>query len=397
MFSLSFKIMIGFCIILSSFVSGWSTTSEGTLPSKTAVVLHAINNQLVVPNEQLTPPAFLTGNSSSGNVTFEQKSLEIPVSDGSLIPARMHRPIGVEDAPIILYYHGGAFMEGYGSIHTHDNIVRALAYRSNAIVISVGYRLAPEHIFPKAVDDSYDALLWAHEQAEELGGSKEKIIVAGDSAGGNIATVTAMQARNKGGPELQAQLLFYPLTTFHDRSLETRNKYDSGHYLLSRKVMEKARDTYTPGEEMRKNPYVSPLDEGVAEDLPPAFIATAEYDPLRDEGELYAHKLNDEDVPVEAIRYEGVMHGFLSFYEVMATGSHAIDDSLDFLDRTLNDEPLQTAGFRIVERGQPSGVERIREETEAHLAAVYLLGLHAERRFNDWVETTLLADSAKDN
>ncbi|SDI27210.1 alpha/beta hydrolase [Natribacillus halophilus] len=391
--SISLKIAIGFLIILSSFVSGWSTTSEGDLPSKTAVILHAINNQLVVPDEQLTPPSFLTGSNSAGGVAFEQESLQIPVSDGSVLPGRMHKPVDAQDAPVIVYYHGGAFMEGYGNIDTHDNIARAIAYRSNAIVISVGYRLAPEHIFPKAVDDSYDALIWAYEQAEEFGGSQEKMIVAGDSAGGNLATVTAMKARNEGGPELQAQLLYYPLTTFHDRPLDTRDKYAEGGYLLSRTVMEKARDSYTPGEEMWENPYVSPLDEGVAEDLPPAFIATAEFDPLRDEGELYAHKLNEEEVPVEAIRYEGVMHGFLSFYEVLATGRHALDDSVEFLDRTLNDEQMMATGFRIIERAQPSGMERIREETEAHMAAVYLLGLHVQRQFQQWVETSMLAES----
>ncbi|QQK79970.1 alpha/beta hydrolase [Salicibibacter cibi] len=391
--SATFKIGIGLCMILSSFVSGWATTSEGELPSKTAVILHAINNQLVVPDEQLTPPSFLTGGNAFGGTPFEHESIQIPVRDGTVLPGRMHRPANAEDAPVIVYYHGGAFMEGYGNIHTHDNIIRALAYRSNAIVISVGYRLAPEHVFPKAVDDAYDAMLWAYEQAEALGGSKDKMIVAGDSAGGNLATVTAMKARNEDGPELKAQLLYYPLTTFHDRPLETRDKYASGNYLLSKTVMKKARDAYTPGEEMREDPYVSPLDEGEANGLPPAFIATAEFDPLRDEGELYAYKLHEEDVTVEAIRYEGVMHGFLSFYEVLATGRHALDDSVAFLDRTLNDKQVAGAGFRIVEREQPTGFERLREETEAHMGAVYLLGLHVQRQFNQWVETSLLADS----
>ncbi|GAK11146.1 alpha/beta hydrolase [Geomicrobium sp. JCM 19039] len=386
MITFLFKLGIGFGIILSSFVSSWSVTAEGNLPAKTGVVLHAINNQLIVPSDNLQAPAFLTRGTNNGGIVFERQDIAIPVSDGHFLEARMHKPKGVQNAPIIMYYHGGAFMEGYGSIYSHDNIVRALANRSGAIVVSVGYRLAPQHIFPKAIEDSYDALVWVHEHAENLGGDPDNIAVAGDSAGGNIATVTAMKARDLGGPNLVAQLLYYPLTTFHDHALETRDKYSSGNYLLSRAVMEKARDSYTPGKEMWENPYVSPLDAGEATDLPPAFIATAEYDPLRDEGELYAEKLFQDGVHVETMRYEGVMHGFLSFYEVMATGNTALNDSLAFLENEWAGDREATVGFRVIDREPPSGWARVKEEIEAHAAAIYLLSIQFSNVFNQMAE-----------
>ncbi|EZH67543.1 hypothetical protein DH09_06325 [Bacillaceae bacterium JMAK1] len=382
------KLTIGFGMILSSFVSVWSNTSEGTLPAKTGVVLHAINNQLIVPSENLKAPEFLTRLTGTSTVrpSFYREDLTIPVSDGEFLEARMYAPIQSEDAPIIVYYHGGAFMEGYGSIQTHDNIVRALASRSGAIVISVGYRLAPKHIFPKAVEDAYDALLYIEQQAPVWGGDPGNITVAGDSAGGNIATVTAMKARDFNGPEITAQLLYYPLTTFHDYPLETREQYSSGQYLLSRSVMEKARATYTPGEDMWENPYVSPLDAKTSAGLPPAFIATAEFDPLRDEGELYAEKLFSDGVYVENLRYEGVMHGFLSFYEVMTTGNLAIDDSLAFLSSQWEEEERVMVGFQVIDREAPSGFSRVREEIEAHVAAAYLLSIQFTQMFHTFVE-----------
>ncbi|GAE35760.1 alpha/beta hydrolase [Halalkalibacter akibai] len=176
-------------------------------------------------------------------------------------------------------------MEGYGNIHTHDNIVRSLAARTNSIVIAVGYRVAPAYPFPAAIEDSYDALVWAYTNAADLGGDPSSIAVAGDSAGGNIATVVTLMSRDRNGPGISAQALLYPLTTFADIEFDSRLKYDSGYYLLSRSVMMRARDTYTPDEAFWVHDYTSPLDADNLSNLPPAIVITAEFDPLRDEGE----------------------------------------------------------------------------------------------------------------
>ncbi|MDT8860597.1 alpha/beta hydrolase [Alkalihalobacillus sp. MEB130] len=363
-------IVSSLCVIL--FVHYWAHTEAGKVPPKTAVLLHAVHHNLVTPDMKV--PNFL---SNSGVPRFTNELIDIPVSDGSTVEGKMYRPIADGPHPIILYYHGGAFMEGYGSIHTHDNIVRALASRTNSIVIAVGYRVAPQHPFPAAIEDSYDALVWAHHYAEELGGDPTKIAVVGDSAGGNIATVVSLMARDRNGPPITAQALLYPLTTFQDIEFDSRMTYDSGYYLLSRSVMLRARDTYTPDESMWIHAYTSPLEAEDLYGLPPALVITAEFDPLRDEGEAYAKRLSEHGVPVETIRYNGVMHGFISFYEVMYRGNHGLAQTSMFLRSAFEEDPSYQPYHLYVYDGTTTRSTKIRDQAEAYAIGSFLLGKQA--------------------
>ncbi|WP_368504217.1 alpha/beta hydrolase [Alkalihalophilus sp. As8PL] len=361
--------MLALIVVLSVHV--WTYTEAGKVPPKTAVLLHAVHHNLVTSD--MKPPKFFV---QSGSPTFTREELAIPVSDGSEIEARMYRPIQGEKHPVILYYHGGAFMKGYGDINTHDNIVRTLAARTKSIVIAVGYRVAPEHPFPAAIEDSYDALVWAYDHAEEFGGDPSKIAVVGDSAGGNLATVVSLMARDRKGPEVAAQALLYPLTTFQDVEFDSRGVYDSGYYLLSRNVMMRARDSYTPDENTWALPYTSPLEAEHLYKMPPALVITAEFDPLRDEGEAYAKRLAEHGVAVRALRYNGVMHGFISFYEVMYRGNHGLNQTATFLNQVFHESPQYEPYHLHVYDGVEQS-NHFREEAEAYAIGSFLLGRQA--------------------
>ncbi len=348
----------------------WSITNEGRLPAKTAVILYAINKRIITSDTN--PPKFIT---KARPATIVREDILIPVSEGKQIPARVYYPKNGGSHPLILYYHGGAFMEGYGNIETHDNIVRALARRTESVVMAVGYRVAPTYIFPTAVEDSYDALLWAYENAPRFNGDPKRIAVAGDSAGGNIATAITLMTRDLSGPRLVGQALLYPLTTFQDIPLPSRMTYDSGYYLLSRNVMRRARELYTPKEDMWLSPYTSPLNAENLRNLPPTLIITAEFDPLRDEGEKYGQRLADFGVPVLHLHYEGVMHGFVSFYEVMKQGEHGLRETVSFFRRAFSEDQQLPQGYEKTIIKSPHGKERIRENVEAYVMAAFLIYL----------------------
>ncbi|NEU29194.1 alpha/beta hydrolase [bacterium LRH843] len=366
--------MCALVVIIS--VQYWTHTEAGRVPPKTAVLLHAVHHNLVTANMK-APRIF----SKAGTPGFTSKMIEIPVSDGETIDAKMYQPVETGPHPIILYYHGGAFMEGYGSIHTHDNIVRSLAARTKSIVISVGYRVAPKHPYPAAIEDSYSALVWAEEHAGEYGGDPEKIAIVGDSAGGNLATVVSLMARDRNGPTIKAQALLYPLTTFQDIEFDSRSKYDSGYYLLSRHVMMLARDSYTPDESLWQLPYTSPLEAENLSDLPPALVITAEFDPLRDEGEAYARRLAEYGVPVKATRYNGVMHGFISFYEVMSRGNIGLNETAQFLCQAFKEEPTYEPYQLHVFNGSKDATQ-LRDHVEAYAIGSFLLGKKALSLFD---------------
>ena len=356
-------------------VEKWSDMGEGRLPAKTAVILHAISEQVVTPD--VKPPKFFRSTSGSKMVREE---INIPLNDGKSIQARVYRPKVEKQYPIIMYYHGGAFMEGYGSVETHENIAQRLAQRTNSVVVSVGYRVAPQYIFPTAIEDSFEALLWVEKHAEQLHGDRNKIAVAGDSAGGNIATVVAAVSRDRDGPNIIAQVLYYPLTTFLDVEYMSRSTYASGYYLLSRSVMLQARAQYTPEEAMWYSPYTSPLDAEDLAKLPQTLIMTAEFDPLRDEGEMYGKRLASFGVPTTVVRYNGVMHGFISFYEVMQSGRHGLEQSIDFLSNAFNGNgKKEHYSFEI--KNMPMGAESIRDQAEAYAIASYIIGKKTLARF----------------
>jgi acetyl esterase len=238
------------------------------------------------------------------------------------IPVRVYRPSDATGLPVIVYFHGGGWT--IGSLETHDNSCRALTNAVDCVVVSVDYRLAPEHKFPAAVDDALAATQWAAEHAVELGGDPARVAVAGDSAGGNLAAVVSIAARDQGGPPLVFQLLVYPATDAERDSVSMRE--NATGYFLERESMRWFNTQYLRDERDEDDWRFSPLRAESLVGLPPAFVLTAEFDPLRDQGEAYARRLEDAGVPVELRRYDGVFHGFFGMRDLMEPAQQAWDD-----------------------------------------------------------------------
>jgi len=221
--------------------------------------------------------------------------------------------------PAILFFHGGGWV--LCNLGTHDALCRLLAQTTGCTVVSVDYRLAPEHRFPAAAEDCYAATAWVAEHARELGIRRDRLAVAGDSAGGNLAAAVALMARDRGGPALACQLLIYPIT---DHVFDTRSYLENAEgYGLARQTMIWFWDQYVPHAADRDNPYAAPLRANDLARLPAAYVLTVEYDPLRDEGEAYAGRLEKAGVPVQSVRLPGMIHGFLrrtnDFHQVETT------------------------------------------------------------------------------
>jgi len=238
------------------------------------------------------------------------------------IPVRIYTPRNAAPLPGLVFFHGGGWV--IGNLDTVDTPLRALANRSGCVVISVDYRLAPEHQFPAAADDCYAATCWAVEHASSIGVDPARVAVGGDSAGGNLAAVVSLMARDRGAPPLAFQLLIYPVAD-HDFGTPSYLANADG-FLLSRGSMIWFWDQYAPSPADRDHPYASPLRAEKLDGLPPAHVVTAEYDPLRDEGEAYAARLARQGVPTTARRYDGMIHGFFSRAGVLDQGKQLIDD-----------------------------------------------------------------------
>jgi len=245
------------------------------------------------------------------------------VTDGA-IPLRVYRPVGVPDAtalPAYVYFHGGGWV--IGDLDTHDVICRQLTAASGASVVSVDYRMAPEHKFPTAVDDAWAATRWIVAHAGELGLDASRLAVGGDSAGGNLAAVVALMARDAGGPAIRLQVLIYPVT---DVMRETRTYADfADGYMLTRDSMRWFIAHYLRSKDDASDWRVSPLRATSLAGLPPALIITAGFDPLRDEGEQYANRLRDAGVMVDYACYGGMVHGFLGMGKLLDTAMRAVD------------------------------------------------------------------------
>jgi len=238
------------------------------------------------------------------------------------IPVRIYTPVGTAPFPVLVYFHGGGWV--IGNLDTHDGICRSLANRVGCLVVSVDYRLAPEHTFPAAPEDCYAATRWLAEHAGSLGGDKGRIAVGGDSAGGNLAAVVALMARDRGGPKLAFQLLVYPAT---DTDFETRSyRENSEGYFLTRADMVWFWNHYAPRDEDRRNPYAAPLRAASLRGLPPALVITAEFDPLCDDGNAYAARLREDGVPVRLSQQDGLIHGFFQMGAVIDRGRASVDE-----------------------------------------------------------------------
>jgi len=222
------------------------------------------------------------------------------------IPVRVYTPAGNGPFPVLVYFHGGGWV--ICNLDTHDRACRLLTAAIGCVVVSVDYRLAPEHPFPAAAEDCYAAAKYVAAHAAEFGGDPARVAIGGDSAGGNLTAVVAQMARNKGGPKLVHQLLIYPVT---DAAMETPSYRENAEgYFLTTEMMAWFWQHYVPSKADRSSPYASPLRASDLTGLPPATVLTAEFDPLRDEGEAYAARLHDAKVPVTAVRYDGMIHGF---------------------------------------------------------------------------------------
>ncbi|KUI14765.1 esterase [Mycolicibacterium acapulense] len=230
---------------------------------------------------------------------------DVTVADD--VPVRIYRPASDLPLPVVVYAHGGGFV--FCDLDSHDGLCRNLANRLSAVVISVAYRLAPESRWPAAAEDVYAATLWAAEHAEEFGGDPDRLAVAGDSAGGNLAAVTTLMSRDRGGPALSAQLLIYPMIAA-DFETESYRLYGKGFY-NPRPALQWYWDQYVPSPADRTHPYASPL-QGPLDRLPPAVVVFAGHDPLRDEGVAYAEALEAAGVPVARCTFDGGIHGFMT-------------------------------------------------------------------------------------
>ena len=278
------------------------------------------------PNWELSPDearALVDANSAiipAGPELESVRDIVIPSQAGGM-PARVYSPSA--SAPgLVVYYHGGGWV--FGSLNGWDSSVRALAAASGCDVVSVDYRLAPEHVFPAAADDAYDALAWAA-SADGLAAGRP-VVVAGDSAGGNLAAVSALRARDAAGPAIALQVLVYPVADC-DLNLRSYHEYDGEELILNRRDMTWFWDHYAPDPAARVNPYASPLRAPSLADLPPAFIVTAEHDPLRDEGFAYADRLRAARVPVEHRHYGSQIHAFFTFTGLLDDADKAVSEA----------------------------------------------------------------------
>ena len=245
---------------------------------------------------------------------------------------RIYTPVaeGADALPAIVYFHGGGWV--IGDLDTHDALCRTLANEVGARVIAVDYRLAPEHKFPAAADDSYAAVKWVEANASELGVDANRIAVAGDSAGGNLSAVVCLMAKQKGGPRIIYQLLIYPVTQWKAPT-GSMDSFAEG-YFLEKKGMHWFFDQYASGSDpndWRLSPLAAPDVTG----LPRAYVVTAGFDPLRDEGKAFADKLNRAGVAAVYVDYPGMIHGFFTMSAVVPTAKIAISDAAKALRATF--------------------------------------------------------------
>ena len=241
------------------------------------------------------------------------------------IPVRIYRPRSGGDGalPALVFYHGGGWV--LGDLDTHDHLCRHLAHAAGACVVAVDYRLAPEHKYPAALEDAVAAARWIAANGHELGIDGTRLALGGDSAGGNLAAAAALVLRDEGGPAIRLQLLFYPALDFTADNTSLA-EFASG-YLLTRAAIEKFADWYLPDRATRAEPLASPQRAAHHRELPAAFIMTAEFDPLRDEGAAYAETLRRAGVPVDYRCYPGMLHGFARMGGRIDLALNALDDA----------------------------------------------------------------------
>ncbi len=311
-------VLVLLCLALA-WTYRWTYTEYGRLDYRAAFSLHLLSfTYSYRPDPQSDFTIRLPVNliySLSNLLPEEQVSkvrdVVIP-GKGVNLQARVYWPRGRRDAkplPVIVYYHGGGFV--VGSVDIFDPLTRALANATRSIVISVEYRLAPISPWPAAVDDAYAALMWAEANALSLGGDPRWLVVAGDSAGGNLSAVTALKARDMGGPALAAQIMYYPAVDLTGAPYASVDKFADG-YGASTESRAGFNEAYVGQQKDLHNPYISPLYAQDLEGLPPALILTAGFDPLTDATKSYEEKLRSAGIKVVSHEYPDIIHGFMS-------------------------------------------------------------------------------------
>ena len=319
-------------------IQSWANTKYGRLDTRAAIFVKLVAISGAGAGDKSLTELRKVSNAGSLKITSvpepfsNMKNITIP-GPVEKIPIRIYTPEQSHNSPIILFFHGGGWATG--SIDTVDSICRLIAKKGSAIVVSVEYRLAPENPFPAGLNDCYAALCWTYQNAQSIGGDPRRIAVAGNSAGANLATAVALMARDKNGPPIIAQSLMYPVTNSWSTDTESQAKFGKDFY-LSTKQIESFNDGYVPRREDRKNPLVSPLLADNLKGLPPALVVTAEFDPLRDEGEAYVKRMREAGVPVVHTRYKGMIHGFVGMGRFLPQAGQAIDEMTGFLKKQFD-------------------------------------------------------------
>ncbi len=262
---------------------------------------------------------------------FTIENRKVVSKKGHQIPIRVYRPNDKKKLPMLLYIHGGGFTAG--NLETHDRPLRVLANRSGFLVIGIDYRLAPEHPYPAGLNDCYEVLQWLSDNAEIINGNAEQIYIGGDSAGGNLAAVTTLMARDKNGPSIKGQLLIYPNTDLTLDSTSWQELGDKG-YILTKKAMSANVAMYTSDDQSINHEYVSPLKSDNLSKIPETLIITAGFDPLHSEGEAYVQKLKSAKVKVTHWHYDGQVHGFFQMGAAITEGDQLITRICQFLKDT---------------------------------------------------------------
>ncbi|MEM7077649.1 MAG: alpha/beta hydrolase [Pseudomonadota bacterium] len=246
------------------------------------------------------------------------------------IPVRIYTPAGDGPFGVLVYFHGGGWV--IGDIDTCDAVCRQIATQGDLVVVSVDYRLAPEHPYPAAVVDAYDATAWAAQNMADLNGNG-KVGVAGESAGGNLSAVVCLKARDESGPSIDFQCLLYPVT---DCDMSRGSYAENGEgYLLETRSMNWFWDTYCQQAGQREEPLASPLRAQSLENLPAALVVTAEFDPLRDEGELYAAELSAAGNDAISVRYDGLVHDFFATAAMFECSRSGMNETIKVLKERL--------------------------------------------------------------
>jgi acetyl esterase len=256
------------------------------------------------------------------------------------IPVRVYTPAGSGPFPILVWFHGGGWV--VGDLETADPTARHLTVGAGCVVVSVDYRLAPETKFPGAADDCYAATLWAAQHAERINGDADRIAVGGDSAGGNLAAAVALMARDRGAPPLVFQLLVYPVMARDYSTASYRQNADG--YGLTRDSMQWYWDHYLRNLADASNPFAAPLTAQDLKGLPAALVITAEFDPLCDEGEAYARRLQAAAVATKYSRYDGMIHGFFGMPAVLDKGKQAVAEASTALRQAFAAAPRASVG-----------------------------------------------------